>query len=436
MSDSRFMLRYLLRILVILLLSAPVVLLLLALQTGPAVTPAQALLPAETSRIEQLIIANAPPDMARSNLQKVSLSSEELNLLFRYALEMLDLQDEVGGRISLENRQVDARFSIPLRGPGWLNLGARFDSDSDQLVLTALQLGLVQIPTGLVEQLLFLIRDGYLVDNPAYNDLRELVASVQSLSVENDRLELTLLWEPALIARISDQARYFLVSPEDQQRILHHYQLLEQVVAAIPETTRAISLNTLLAPLFAEALQRGDGDTAIDENRTLLMTLAMYVNGEDIELLLGPDLTAELPRARLIEVRVQRRLDLAQHIISTAALTASAGAGLAQIVSNTKEAYDARYRTGYSFSDLTANTAGVALGKAATDSAYSARLIQERLAALTNESDYLPIVGDNRDGIPETDFNALYRDNLAEYQRRVNEIENLVYARPLFTGLQ
>jgi hypothetical protein len=133
---------------------------------------------------------------------------------------------------------------------------------------------------------------------------------------------------------------------------------------------------------------------------------------------------------------LQRRQDLAQHLVSIAAITASAGADLAQMLSTTKEAYDARYRSGFSFSDLTANSVGLAMAQLSTRDESTARAMQERLANLGSESDYMPEVGNNRDGLSESAFNAMYTDSSSpEYQRRLAEIQTLINNKPLFAGL-
>ncbi|MDP6417446.1 MAG: hypothetical protein QGG54_20790, partial [Gammaproteobacteria bacterium] len=126
----------------------------------------------------------------------------------------------------------------------------------------------------------------------------------------------------------------------------------------------------------------------------------------------------------------------AQHLVSMAAISASAGADFAQLLSTTKEAYDARYRSGFSFSDLTANSVGVALADLSTRDNDSALEMQQRFAALQSESEYMPEVGGNRDGIPESDFTALYNNRTSrEYQQRLAEIQALIDARPLFQGI-
>ena len=52
------------------------------------------------------------------------------------------------------------------------------------------------------------------------------------------------------------------------------------------------------------------------------------------------------------------------------------------------------------------------------------------------EQDYMPLVGNNRDGIPEEDFANIYNDRASpEYQNRVIEIKGMIHSRPLFENL-
>lgn len=250
-------------------------------------------------------------------------------------------------------------------------------------------------------------------------------------------MNVSLYWDPVLIGKLGNQTPHLFISSQDQQRIINYYQLISSVAATIPTDIRAVSLNTFLVPLFTAALENSlNGGDPVAESRTLFQTLALYVNQEPLEQLLGEELAQQITPAPFIEVRLQRRQDLAQHVTTIAAVTASAGAGLAELLSTTKEAYDARYRSGFSFSDLTANSVGVTLARLATSDAASALVMQERLSKLQNESDYMPTVGNNRDGLSEADFNAQYTDrNSPEYQARVSEIQQLIDNRPLFTGL-
>ena len=439
MKRSSRLIRIFIKALVVLLLSTPLILVLLALETRPRIDPLAAPDSAEMTRVEQLLVQSAPRGMDTASRQAIDLGPDDLNLLLRYGIEVLQVEAPLGGRFELSEGSLKLDGSAPLLGspfPVWLNISATLKSDKGMLTLERLQAGQLSIPGALVAQMVSRLRRYYMADTQAFEDISALLASVQDIRLDHGRLQFELHWDPALLTRIRDQSHYYLVSAEDRQRILNHYRLLGAILDAIPPANRAISLNALLVPMFAAAHQVSlNGGNAIAENRTLLMTLAMYVNGADVARLVGPSLSQNLPPVKEIEVRVQRRQDLAQHIVSSAAITASAGAGIARVLSSTKEAYDARYRSGFSFSDLTANLAGVALGTLATASDSSAAMIQARMLTLNSELEYLPEVTGNRDGLSETDFNQLYRDNPDEYQRRLEDIEALINDLPMFRAL-
>ena len=421
-------------------ITVPAATLLLALQRGAAVTKALPLDSAEIAQIEQLLIESAPGNVRNSELRKLSLSNHELNLLLRYATELIGGDSGINGRIYLPGQILRTEVSVPISNlirPLWLNFSAEFISVGDRLQLSSLKLGHLGIPSNLVEALASRVENQFLGGVPTYIEILALLDSVQRIDIAEDQLNLDFMWEPSLIAQVRNQAQQLLVSDSDQILIARHYENLAQITNGIPATTRAIPLTTLLAPLFASALNQSRlGSDPIAENRALFLALAAYVNEEDMNRWLQAELVDQLPQPRLIEVRIQRRQDLAQHVISSAAIAASAGAGVAQIISNIKENYDARYRTGFSFSDLTANTAGMTIGSLATESRELALEMQHRLSRLESDSEYLPVVSNNRDGLSESDLNALFgQQSSAEYQERIGEIESLIYQQSLFEGL-
>ena len=353
---------------------------------------------------------------------------------------MTRLSPEWAAVLTLADNTVNTKLTFQLVDgwiPLYLNFGVNLILNDSLLVLDKLVVGKLQVPNGLLELASTSMRSYLDSENKTYQNFSELIANVDQISVIQDRIYVTLQWDPILISRISEQAQQLFISDEDQQRIMEHYRLISEIAAAIPANLRAVSLNTFLVPMFTAANEKSkSGSDPIAENRTLFQTLAIYVNREDISQLLGETLAKEMQPAKYIEVRLQRRQDLAQHLVSIAAITASAGADFAQLLSTTKEAYDARYRSGFSFSDLTANTVGVYLASYSTQDPATAIEMQKRLATLQTESDYMPEVGDNRDGISESDFAAIYSDrNSPEYQRRLADIQALIKTRALFQGL-
>ena len=422
------------------MLSGPFIVLLLAVQTEPAVTNAPALTSNEISRVEQLLLRSAPQSPSARSEQNLQLNADELNLLLSYSINMTRLSPEWAAVLTLADNTVNTKLTFQLVDgwiPLYLNFGVDLILNDSLLVLDKLVVGKLQVPNGLLELASTSMRSYLDSENKAYQDFSELIASVDQVSVIQDRIYVTLQWDPILISRISEQAQQLFISDEDQQRIMEHYRLISEIAATIPANLRAVSLNTFLVPMFTAANEKSkSGSDPIAENRTLFQTLAIYVNHEDISQLLGETLAKEMQPAKYIEVRLQRRQDLAQHLVSIAAITASTGADFAQLLSTTKEAYDARYRSGFSFSDLTANTVGVYLASYSTQDPATAIEMQKRLATLQTESDYMPEVGDNRDGISESDFAAIYSDrNSPEYQRRLADIQALIKTRALFQGL-
>ena len=422
------------------MLSGPFIVLLLAVQTEPAVTTAPALTSNEISRVEQLLLRSAPQSPSARSEQNLQLNADELNLLLSYSINMTRLSPEWAAVLTLADNTVNTKLTFQLVDgwiPLYLNFGVNLILNDSLLVLDKLVVGKLQVPNGLLELASTSMRSYLDGENKTYQNFSELIANVDQISVIQDRIYVTLQWDPILISRISEQAQQLFISDEDQQRIMEHYRLISEIAAAIPANLRAVSLNTFLVPMFTAANERSEsGSDPIAENRTLFQTLAIYVNRENISQLLGETLAKEMQPAKYIEVRLQRRQDLAQHLVSIAAITASTGADFAQLLSTTKEAYDARYRSGFSFSDLTANTVGVYLASYSTQDPATAIEMQKRLATLQTESDYMPEVGDNRDGISESDFAAIYSDrNSPEYQRRLADIQALIKTRALFQGL-
>jgi len=433
--------KLLLSSLLALLISTPFIFLLLALQSERLVPVNAALSAAELNEVEQLLLESAPESTLSPSRRELQLSSGELNLLQRYGFQVMGLLPQWSGQLQLQQDEVHALLSIqidlgPL--PIYLNMQGSFTNDDLGIHLRDLQLGNLQLPDPVMDFAVSRIQNNLLTADIGFDEFQALLDNVDAVELAPDRVSLTLLWEPQLMDRLAYRAQQIFVPLQDRERILDYYQVTKDIVSTIPTDLRAVSLNTFLVAMFNEAQERSkiSGDP-VAENRAALQALAVYVNNEDIGQLVGQELAAGVEPASFIEVRLQRRQDLAQHLVSIAAITASAGAGFAQMLSNTKEAYDARYRSGFSFSDMTANTVGVLLASHATRDAVSAANMQARIIDMESESDFMPEVGSNRDGISEADFTVLYQDrNSYEYAARLRQIRTLIEERPLFLGLE
>jgi hypothetical protein len=179
---------------------------------------------------------------------------------------------------------------------------------------------------------------------------------------------------------------------------------------------------------------RGD---AIAENRNLLQALSLYVNNLSLSQLISdlPDDEAFSPPPLI--VTLHQRHDLSLHFVTAAAIAASAGAGIAEVLAHSKEVYDARQSTGFSFSDMTANIAGVTLGEAATGSVEEARRLQTALLMATSETHYMPRPRTDADGLSEEMLAEAFGDRTGdEYATRLLEIETKIAALPIYAATQ
>ena len=425
----------------VLVISLPVVLLLLALDSEPSLAPMPALSPSEFSQLEEILLENAPPSTSRASQKSITLDTEELNLLLRYSAQLLTASHPWVARMELSNEQLHVNANIGLidfPSRFFLNIESTLGLDQGRLSLQQLTLGKLPVPAGLLDPFLDFMVTNLVVANPARTGLAELTDQVSNLQISPAAVSFDIQWQPELIAGLSNQIQQLFVSDDDRRRIAYYSTQISNTVATIPTGISAVPLHALLIPLFSAVREESVvSRNPVAENRAAFQALSIYLNGEDIASTTGIKNAEELVNPRPVEVRLQQREDLAQHVASIAAISSSAGAELAQLLSTTKEAYDARYRTGFSFSDLTANSVGVALAEFATKNEASALEFQRRVIALSDDAEYMPVVGNNRDGMTEADFSVQYRDRSStEFAQRLREIQTMIAERPFFANQQ
>jgi len=416
----------------ILVLAAPVILLitalLLGLQAQPSVPRNLPVKGVAITTIEDMLVDRAPARVARAGELHLQLEESELNLLAAFAMQNIPRLRNAAARISVGQQSAALDLSIPMPW-SWpalfLNLHISVAAVDGLAVPGTLWIGRMPVP-GAAMRLLAGAAERWLASSYVnYETLRPLRDSVRDLEFSAPTASFTLNWEPQLMAAVQSQAEQLFLSADDKARIEHYRQSLSALLQAVPADSRTIALGELLPALFREAqAQSAAGADPEVENRSVLQALSLYVNHD----------TGEIMGEHHPQVTLQRRRDLAQHFVSSAAMTASVGPDVANLLATSKEAHDARYRSGFSFSDLTANMAGVALGDAATLNSTSARRLQEALARSTAESDYMPAVSRDNAGLSEEDFLQQYQDrNSPAYLERLGAIDAQLAALPVYT---
>jgi len=389
----------------------------------------------QVREVEQWVVDNSPSRFRSRGSREISLNDDELNLLTAFVLHNIPQLQTLAAKFDIHGDTADARLTVPVPlGPFslYLNLQAQFAQEAGRARLTHLRAGSLPVPRRVIRSFERLAAYGISPSSDTNVQLAQLRRSVVDYRLEQDRLLLHLEWQPETISELRSQAQQIFVSEEDRQRILAYHDLINDLASEAVKVRKQTSLQTFLPPLFELANKRSsraDAD-AVAENRALLQALSLFVNQMPLDRLIG---TAEVEDAPTMVVMLHQRNDLGLHFTSAAAIAASAGVGVAAVLSNSKEVHDARHGTGFSFSDMTANVAGTMLGRISTSSPQTARLIQQRLMRAESESDYMPVPRTDADGLDEETFTAEFGDrNGPAYLGRIREIEESVHALPLY----
>jgi len=395
-----------------LLALASAVLAWLVLDLRPALPPAPVASSSPLGDLRRLLRSHAVPAQDGTG-QVIELPAPELARLAGETAHFL------GARLALRagDGTVELRASLPLRaGPwsAWVNLQATLDDGAGWPDLRSLRLGQLPLPASLAAAALPWFGPRWLGDDP-YAALAEAVQQV-TVSPALIRVELRGPIDPAV------GLATWLQPAAQRKRMDAYLQRLAELAAG---ARGDIDLASLLAPMARLALRRSEaaGDPAA-ENRAWLQVLALYVTGRHH----GPGPGVPRPRRRL--VTLDGRVDFPQHFLVSAALAAGAGGPAADAIGLVKEVDDARFGSGFSFTDLAVNRAGQRFGGLArTD----ARRLQQRLADGVTAQALLPRVHDLPEFLPAAEFERRFGGVDGEpFRQLMADIDRRIDALPLY----
>jgi len=411
--------------------SLPLILLILTLEKNPAMPANPPLDQAQVAEIQQLLIDHDPRQLLASPFQEVRLTESELNALATYLKSNNPVLDSIRLNAELVTNGTKVNLAIPVQAFGlvrYFNITLDFEHVEDRLFLEKVSAGALTLPSVLVAA----VKEALVsTANENFQLVSAFFYSLHFQSINEERMVIMLDWQDEQLEKLGDQARQVFVSARESERLLYYQERLAAVVADLPPDTARVSLNDLMRPLFLLAsINAGGGADPAGENRAVFIVLTTYLTDLDLSQLTGEGL--DIPPARELDVRIDSREDLARHVVTSAAISASAGATMAQVLSVYTEVHDSRYRTGFSFTDLAANEAGALLGSLSTRSSADAIRFQERILVIADESAFLPELG-TYDGMSEEQFIEEYSNLESEaYQLRLDEIHASILARPFF----
>jgi hypothetical protein len=412
------MIRALFALFVFSLLSILMLVTIAGIESSPLVEPARRLSHQDIARIKQLFRQHDPRHLKKQEVRTLLLTERDINLLLEYAAPHTM---NTSSRVDLRPNGMKVRLTVKLpESPlgNYLNITADISGADDTIHIERLTLGGISLPVWLLEPLLL---QGHRIMLARFDEYRITAEAISSYRFHDDRLVVVYQLDPNLVERLQQGGKVFLFPEADTHRMLAYHGELARI--SDQSVSHRLSLARVLQPLFQLAAARTtESGEPQAENRALLLTLTMHAVGMNISRYIDVPLE---PLMQLLHLSVMGRHDLVQHYLISAALTVSAGSGLAGAMGVFKELDDSRGGTGFSFADLLADRAGIRLAEMATGTEQQARLLQQRMGdPLLLEIDFMPEIVDLPEGIMELEFKHRYQDlDSKNYRIIEDEIE-------------
>lgn len=429
----KFMVKSLVLMFFLFVVACPVIVVLMAIEKSPKVDKLHELSFDNVKRVEQLVKDNKPDDMDKSQVRVVTMSEQDLNLLVSYGVMQLTDERFIYPEIGLSKPLIHlwVTFKIPDTPLGkFINTQVGLKVKENKPSLDYIGIGKIKVPGSMLTTAA-LYAGKYLLSAQQFGQVLDTINALKSVSINKELLTLRYDWDPDAIAKIHESGKSFLVSPANQDKLIFYANTLSDITAFFKKQgIGTVSLSRLLAPLFQKAWEQSQmSNDPVAENRALLQVVSLYSIGQGISKLVSEEKFKQVKSCASIRLTLKNRDDLPKHFLVSAGLAVSAGSKLSHFVGLSKEVDDSDMGSGFSFPDLAADRAGVRLAELATESRQSASQIQQKMAKVTKESQFMPQIDHLPEGIMESTFKKQYKDLDSkvyamidnEINRRINE---------------
>jgi hypothetical protein len=410
----------------VILIAAPVILCVLALENTPSVEGNRTIGSRDYDRAEKLVrraqFALADPGLSTT----ISANQFDLDSLATFLARSLEgltgdvrvLPDGTGVRVA-------ASYRTPPNPIGrYVNLGVTVRPSRTGLDVAALDLGRIHLGPKLARPVINLVAS--LVLGPKLGT--DVLDSVKGLTIADQWVTLTIRPDATIEDRFKERVTDVAVAARPPAVAAYYRRIMQ--IAADQDPFRQVAFVTYVQPLLAMAEERSKQSDPVTEMHGVVFALALYFGGDRLdrlrEALLPRDLAATRP-PEAENVVVRGRHDHVQHFIVSAAFTLSGGVGFTTTIGEAKE-FDDLMRGGsdFSFQDIAADRTGITFARLA-ETPGGARFLESLGDQPLSESLFFPVVSDLPDGMPPAQFDATYHDiespafkaMLADIDRRI-----------------
>ncbi len=399
-----------------------------ALDKQPVVTHRSLSSSAEFQRTLSSIEKYDPRNLQPGTTTSLALREEDLQLFLDYFLEETNIGaaevDVTSGRIAAKGSvKVPVYFF-----ERYLNLHITMFSTDQAVVIEGMKLGKLPVPDQIANVIFKYTHQKMREEIPEY---RAILDAIINHEVGNNEVKISYRWQPELVELLANRGKDFFIDGDDTERLKVHALKLAEITNN-PALPAKISLVELLMPMFEFAQLRG-GDP-VQENEAAIMVMAFYIMDIDIAKFLGSDVVpAQQPGH---QITLSGRQDFAKHFLTSAAITISSSTSVADSFGITKEIEDSTGGSGFSFTDVGADRAGVRFAELAISDSQNAIFLQKKLSTNLSESIFIPDLKGLPEFMSEDEFLNKYGGvNQPEFQRVITDIEERISQLPLFNSL-
>ncbi len=397
----------------------------LALEREPLVVRMAALSVDDMRRAEEFWQRYDPRRIKAGQPTTVVATEQQINTAMRAGFAGVG---KVKSRIEVDAHGLfvaaTATISMPIgTSQRYANLRAVIAPSPEGLRISKLQIGRLRMPPSLSLPILQAVIE--IIAGPGRG--AEFIDSVRAVSVEGKSVSVAFEAPERVIAKVKEVAKKVVQTGNPEAVRAYYTRLIE--LARRQGSNARTSLTAFVQPLFRLAGQRSKTGNPLEENRAAILALSLYFGDRRIERVAGDVLKPDMRRKKrhTDHVRLDGRHDFVQHFVVSAGLALAGGAVLADAVGVAKEVEDSTGASGFSFTDLAADRAGIQFARAAVASRDDAVRFQSRLSDLITEADIFPAVRDLPEGLSELEFKRRYGDTSSRaYNRLVAEIDRRI----------
>jgi hypothetical protein len=376
----------------------------------------------------------------RSNeTEELSITGQDLESIIAFGVRGVP-SARADAQINEQGLEARLTITLPANPVGrYLNLGFNIPPSEQGMAIKQITLGETVISAGLLAP-----AAGWLFDFLLGEGSGESFAGmVQKVRFGEDKMLLTMAPGQVntremtgkldkLFDRIKDSEQLRIADPEIVQL---YFNQLRETAASV--RGGYVPLTRYIRPVFEMAASRSisGGAQVVTENQAAIMALAIYFGDSRMQKLVERSHEELFPKTRLgsHNVTLKGRHDLVQHYLTSAGLQLAAGAGVANAIGEFKEIADTlRGGSGFSFSDIAGDKAGVTLAVQASEPA-SAQRLQAAMARVENETDFFPDITGLPDNMTQAEFERRYGNVESQrYQEVLADIERRIALVPAF----